>query len=234
MIFEHLQNQQSPISAGGYGFGTWSAAGFAAATAVIANVGTLPTAVTAGSLYTHTYTHPSGGGTANYAVYVTDNRLATVQFFDDATNGLDVLNTEGTPLSGNPTGTHNYTGFNRVFKVGAASNLVMNSEDGSFSMEVDFTGNGSLASFLATTTNSSVAGTTSTFDLDEGSFTFDAVLGDNGSGNSFFEGATAGKVYGDFHGANAAGVSGVYHTDPYETGARFGGAFAGEGGPDSP
>lgn len=255
-VLEHLQHEISPIS-DRYSLGTWSASGFsraeqALAAGVTASAITVDSAVR-GNLYEGQYTHPGTTDTAQFAIYVTENGFATTQFFLwGGVRELDYLNTEGRRYSGRaPAGDHTYQGFSRAFQVGTFDNLVTARRDGTFTMGVTFrsgTGGvgGEVTSFEATLSDGggnestvSKGATAPNYEIgfsgcqgtECGTFTGDVIFADV-SGSAFFNAppptGIPGKILGDFHGNESQGVSGVYHSDNYSTGTRFGGAFAGQ------
>lgn len=216
-----------------YDTGTWANAGFTLSSTVFAS--------------TTTVTHDGerfilragqvdyGTEQDSFTVYVSDNRTATLQFVqaDEAgvTTWSDYLNTEGLALSGDlPLGEHAYSGYNMAFATGS-SVLVGTREDGSFDMMVNFE-MGRVTAFTATTANSRVEGTVgdNQLNIENGAFRGDVRM----SGALFNHTRPIpmlGKIYGDFHGSAAVGVSGVYHNDgftPGSAGGGYGGGFAGQ------
>ncbi|MGI9229247.1 MAG: transferrin-binding protein-like solute binding protein [Gammaproteobacteria bacterium] len=169
----------------------------------------------------------TGGNLYEFSTVVNGQSVDTLIFIDDdesvgilygAIDGQAGLYTFGEQVSAIPTGQHTYRGFNAI---GRRQESVTSAElDGSFSMNVNFD-QASVTSLSARTTTSSVTGTNIPINMNQGTFTGAISLDGAYVGGSALEGT----VYGDFHGAGASEVSGVYHEDA--TNPAYIGVFAG-------
>lgn len=132
-------------------------------------------------------------------------------------NGKNAAFAGGSQVSGIPSGSYTYNGTNFVgVRDGSAF------EDGTFSMTVNFTS--STAALTGSTPTTTIGGSNISVNTSNGTFTGDTLTLTVSDG---FETVTLpAAIHGNFHGAGATGVSGLYY-DTYTSIPVLAGGIAG-------
>ena len=148
-----------------------------------------------GDLYAGTTT--INGTTVDVVYYEDSSGQAAIGYLEG--NGTNVALALGYEVSNIPSGSYTYTGTNIIgYRDGS------NFEDGTFAMRVNF--NTGTASLTGSTNTSAIGGSGISVNTSDGTFSGNNLtLTETTSGFT-----TTATIHGNFHGAGATGVTGLY------------------------